>query len=50
MWCGLLALKQTDLKLVLAYSTNVALVSSFCYWNGNGLALIHFVHTGAFVL
>ncbi|MBR9876575.1 MAG: DUF4040 domain-containing protein [Vibrionaceae bacterium] len=25
IWCGLLALKQTDLKLMLAYSTNVAL-------------------------
>ncbi|WP_420794648.1 hydrogen gas-evolving membrane-bound hydrogenase subunit E [Vibrio tubiashii] len=25
LWCSLLALKQTDLKLMLAYSTNVAL-------------------------
>ncbi len=25
LWCALLALKQTDLKLMLAYSTNVAL-------------------------
>ena len=31
IWCALLALKQTDLKLMLAYSTNVAL----------GLSLIH---------